>query len=181
VQDRPPRHIRGSCGIGQERETERHFRVTMGGGGGVGHTGGGCRCLTSGHTVVEVVDADNRQTDVAACRVDEMIAADGEEVAVTAENHYIQFGIGELHARGEGDGPAMGGVIGVQPDIPGGPARAANTRYHDRLLEIDPASPHGYQARGKSRADATPGAPDMRHTFSTEQLVQRVCRMRLSP
>ena len=174
VQNGPPGHIGRSCSIGQEREVERRFRVAHGSGGGICHTGRGGRCLAAGHAVIEIVDANHCQIDVAACGMDKVVAADGEEVAVTAEDHHIQFGIGELHARGEGNGPAVGGVVGIELDIAGSAARAADPRHHDGLFQIDAASLHGHQTRGKSRADAAPGTPDVRHTLGAKETIKGV-------
>ena len=78
--------------------------------GGQGAVRRGRRILPAGHAVDAVVDDDGGQVDVAAGRVDEVIAADGGGVAVAHDHDHLQLGVGQLHPGGEGQGPAVGRV-----------------------------------------------------------------------
>ena len=49
-----------------------------------------------------------------------------EQIAVAAEDRDLEVGTGHLEAGGEGNGPAMGGVEGVEFHIAGDAARAAD-------------------------------------------------------
>ena len=166
--------IGGARRPGQQRQIEGRFRVSDRRGGGFGQMGRGGRHLAAGHAVVQVVDADHGQVHVAPGRMDEVIAADGEQIAVAAEDHDVQLGIAQLQPGGKGNGPAMGGVKRVELDIPGGPARTADARYHAGFLQIDAAGLHGRQAGGKGGADAASRAPDMGNAIRADQIVQRM-------
>ena len=48
-----------------------------------------------------VVEQQDVQIDVAPQRVHQVIAADGQAVAVAGDDPDIQFGIGQLHAGGD--------------------------------------------------------------------------------
>ncbi len=73
--------------------------------------------LTACHSVIQVVDADYGHVHVPAGRVDKMIAADGEEIAVSGNNHDFCLRSGPASAGGKGNGPSMCGVKRIQPDI----------------------------------------------------------------
>ena len=68
--------------------------------------------------------------------MNEVIAADGEEVPVAAEDRYRQVRPDQGQAGGEGDGPSMGGVVGVHVQITGHPARTADSGNHGRLIHL---------------------------------------------
>ena len=68
--------------------------------------------------------------------MNEVIAADGKEVPVPAEDRDRQVRPHQGQAGGEGDGPAVGGVVGVQVQITGHPARTADSGNHGRLIHL---------------------------------------------
>ena len=146
VENGPPGHIGRPRRIGQKRQVERRLGIPQRGGGRFGHARSRCRSLASGHAVVEVVYANHREIHVPPCGMDEMIAADGEQVAVAAEHDHVELRVGQFHARREGNGPAVGGVIGVELDVACRTPRTPDPRYHHRLVEIEAASLHGDQA-----------------------------------
>ena len=79
--------------------------------------GSGGRGLAAGHGVDQIVDADDFEIDVAAGGVDQMIASDGREIAVTGVDDYVQLWIRQLEAGGEGNGAAVRGVERIQLDV----------------------------------------------------------------
>jgi hypothetical protein len=121
--------------------------------------------------VVEVVDADDRQVDVAARGVEEVVAADGHEVPVAAEDHDMELGVGQLEARGERNGPAVGRVEGIDLDVAGDPARAADPRDDGQLVERDLALLQGLGETVDADPDAAGRAPDVRHPVHPHEIV----------
>src|SRR5437868_8269289 len=91
-----------------------------------GVLGSGRRSLPARHGVSQVVDADHFQIDVAAGSVNQVIAADGGEVAVSGVNDDVQLRIRQLQSGGEGDGAAVRGVKRVELHVSGHAARTAN-------------------------------------------------------
>ena len=63
-----------------------------------------------------------------------------DEIAVTTEDHDLHPGLRHLQSGGEGDGPAVGGVEGVDPHVARDPARAADTGDDRQIVGIDPRS-----------------------------------------
>ena len=67
----------------------------------------GGRVLSLGQAVDLVVEEDDVQIDVAADGVDEVVAADGQRVAVACRDPHVEPRIGHLDARGHGIGAAV--------------------------------------------------------------------------
>ena len=169
---------KGGAGAGrQERNVKGAVQVAVGGGGGLVAGGGGGGILAAGHAVDVVVEADDREAQVPAGGVDQVVAADGGAVAVTGEDDDVQLGIGHLDARGKGDGPAMGGVDGVEVQIArraGGAADAGDdddvvpvkigVRVVDQLVQSHRHVPH-------DDAVAAAGAPDVGQVVDTHILM----------
>lgn len=86
---------------------ERVFFVAERRGLGCGPVGGGRRALTTGHTVYVVTHHDNREVDVALCRVYHMVAAYAGAVAVTGEHDDGLIRVHNLQALGLGNGAAV--------------------------------------------------------------------------
>ena len=89
-----------------------------------------------GHAVIEIVHADHRKVHVAPCRVDEVIAADCKQVPVAAENDHRKLGVGELHAGGKRNRPAVRGVVGIEIDIARAPSRTSYPRDYRGLCRV---------------------------------------------
>ena len=78
-------------------------------------------------TVDTVVQQNHVQVDVAAVGMDEVVAADGESVAVAAHLPYGEFRIGNLATGGNGSGTSVNGVHAVGIHIVGQTAGTADT------------------------------------------------------
>lgn len=74
-----------------------------------------------------VVQQNHVQVDVAAVGMDEVVAADGESVAVAAHLPYGEFRIGNLATGGNGSGTSVNGVHAVGIHIVGQTAGTADT------------------------------------------------------
>jgi hypothetical protein len=74
------------------------------------------RGLLLGQAVDEVVHDEISHVDVFAPAVIDMIASDGESIAVAAEQKHMQIGPGEADARRQRDGAAMNVVRAVAVD-----------------------------------------------------------------
>jgi hypothetical protein len=72
------------------------------------------RGLASGHGIDEIVDADDFQIDIAASCVNEVIAANGREIAIARVHDHVEPGIGQLQPCGERNRAAMRSVKGVE-------------------------------------------------------------------
>src|SRR4030066_292219 len=97
VEGRPAGDVDRADGFGQEGQVEGRFKVAEGGSRKGGPFGGWRGHLPAGHGVVEVIDADDRDVDVPPGGVDEVVAADGDDVAVAAEDDDFELGVGQLH------------------------------------------------------------------------------------
>ena len=67
-----------------------------------------------------------------------MVAADRGGVAVAGDDDHVQLGVGHLDPGGERDGPAVGGVQGVEIHVARHSARATDTRDEYRVLSAPP-------------------------------------------
>ncbi len=88
-------------GIRQKRKVEGLFRISQGV-VVVREPRGGGRDLASGHSVIQVVDAHHGDVDVPAGCMDEMIAADGKKIPVSAEHDDLQLRVGQLDSVANG-------------------------------------------------------------------------------
>ncbi len=92
--------------------------------------------MPSRHPIVEIVDANDGHVNVAPGSVDEVIAADSDEIAVAAKDHHLELRVGQLEPGGEGDSPPVGGMKGIQLDIASHSPRAADARNDSHLVQI---------------------------------------------
>ena len=67
----------------------------------------GRRVLALGQPVDLVVEQQDREVDVAAQRVDEVVAADRQRVAVAGDDPHVEVGPGHGQAGGDGRRPAV--------------------------------------------------------------------------
>ena len=89
----------------------------------------GGRVLALRQSVDLVVEEDDVQVHVAADGVDEVVAADGQRVAVTGRHPDVQARVGDLHARSHGIGTAVDGVEAEGLHVVDEARRAADTRH----------------------------------------------------
>ena len=107
-----------------------------------------------------VVHQEIGQVEVSAGRVEEVIAADGEAVAVAADRHDVQLGAGDLDAGRERQGAAMDAVEAVRRDVAGEARRAADAGDDDRLPRLPLQLGHGAVEGGQGAEVAAARAPD---------------------
>src|SRR5277367_7082280 len=94
----------------QIRQVERRIVSPIRIGRGDNVTRRGWSCLTASHCVNKVIDADDLKVQVAPCRMNQVISADGEQVAIPAVHHHVQLWIGQLQASSKRDRTAMSSV-----------------------------------------------------------------------
>ena len=76
---------------------------------------GGCGCdLTACHCEIEIIDHDDRNVEVAAGGVDEVVSSDRSKVAVAGKNDHRKLGADQLDAGCPGEGAAMHTVEGIR-------------------------------------------------------------------
>lgn len=173
MHQRPACDVGGTGGIHQERKAERIFVVAVRRSRCNGRAWRGRRHLTSGHAISEVVVAYNHQVHIPPCRMDQVIAADSGQVALTAEHHHRQFRVGQLDAGSHGNGATMRGVDRIKVDVTRDTSGATDTRYHNQLLGVDAAALDRLGKRVHLGADAAAGTPDMRHAIHAQGVGHR--------
>ena len=85
-------------------------------------------------TVDAVVEEDNFHIHIAAQGVDQVVAADGESVAVAGDDPNVQVRVGDGQPRCQGGRAAVDAVNAVGVHIIGEAAGTANARNKDNLL-----------------------------------------------
>src|ERR1044072_4266694 len=95
------------------------------------------RILPLRHTVAAVVEEDDIEVEVAPERVHEVVAADGETVAVARHDPHAQLRVGSLDAGADGRGAPVNRVEAVDVHVVGEARGAANPRDKDNLLARD--------------------------------------------
>ena len=94
----------------------------------------GWRVLALGQAVNLVVEEDDLEIDVAANGVDQVIAADGQPVAIAGDNPDLEVGAASFQARGEGRRAPVNAVEAVSVHVVRKPARAADARNEHHLF-----------------------------------------------
>ncbi len=102
------------------------FDGAIGAGLGYEATRRGGAVLPFREAVDAVVQQNHVEVDVAAVGVDEVVAADGEAVAVAADLPHVELGVGDLGAGGDGGGAPVDGVHAVGGHVMGQTAAAAD-------------------------------------------------------
>src|SRR6266853_3462435 len=94
------RNERRSRGESQRNRIHGSFDVTERHALGLHANAAGWRRLACGKAIDLVVHDDVEQVHIAAHRMDKMVAANPETVAVATRHHYRQYVIGELQTSG---------------------------------------------------------------------------------
>ena len=97
--------------------------------------------------------------DVAAQGVDEVVAADGQGVAVAGDDPDVEVGPGHGQAGGQGRGPAVDGVDAVGVHVVGEAGGAADAGDEDHVLPRDAELGHEHLDGGEDGVVAAAGAP----------------------
>src|ERR1019366_9399448 len=139
--------------------------------GGSGRPG-----LAAGHGIGEIIDADHLDVHIAARGVNEVVAADGEQVAIAGVDHHLQLRVGELESGGEGDGAPVGGVEAVQVGVSGDATRAADTGDDGDLVQVQLGALQRPGEAVHRGADAAGRAPYVRHAVHAEEGLYRIGR-----
>ncbi len=121
---------------------------------------GGRRGLALGHAVDPVVHDDIGHVDVAPAGVQEMVAADGKTVAVTAGDQDREIGSRDLETGGERQRAAMHAVKAVAVGVGRNPRRAADTGNHCDIFRRDADFRQGTGDRNQHVIVAATRAPD---------------------
>src|SRR6185437_10854179 len=120
---------------------------------------GGGRVLALGQPVDAVVEQQDLQVHVAAQRVDQVVAADGQCVAVAGDHPHAQVGAGGGQAGGDGGGASVDGVHPVGVHVVGEAAGAADPGDEHDVLPRDTQGGHQALDRGQDRVVTTPRTP----------------------
>ena len=120
--------------------------------------------LALGQAVDAVVEQQDFHVDVSADDVHEVIAADGQAVAVAGDHPDVEIGAGEFQAGGEGRRAAVDGVEAVGVHVVREPAGAADAGDEDGFAAVHAelgaglsSSARGWNSR---RSRGTSGRPD---------------------
>src|SRR5204863_3794697 len=117
------------------------------------------RGLLFGQAIDEVVHDEIGHVDVLARAVIDMIAADGETVAVAAKEEDVQVRPGQADAGRERDGTAVNVMRAVAVDEIGKTRRATDARERDDLFVIELAFLEEFVEGRQNRKVPTTWAP----------------------
>ena len=106
-----------------------------------------------------VVEQNHVQIDITADGVDEVIATDGEAVAVAADLPDGEGGVGDLGAGADGSGTAVDGLHGVGVHVVGQTAGAADAADDGGVVGSNANLGHGLVQRGKEEMVTAARAP----------------------
>ena len=90
-----------------------------------------------------VIEEDDLQVDVAAECVNEVVAADGQPVAVAGDYPDLKIGPGHLEPGGNGRSPAVDRVETKGVHVIREPAGAADARDEDQFIAVHPQRGNG--------------------------------------
>jgi hypothetical protein len=127
--------------------------------------------LPAGHAVDVVVQDHGRDPDVAPGGVNQVVAADGQGVAVAHQRDDVELGVGHLDARGEAERPPVGGVHGVEVHVHGQPPGAADARDHDHVVLGDAERVDGADQGAEHDAVPAARAQDVRELLVVPQVL----------
>ncbi len=149
---------------------------------------GGGRGLAGGEAVDLVVVEDGHHVDVAAHRVDEVVAADAVAVTVAHLHDHPELGVGERDAGRERERPAVEAVEALRPIEVGAVAVAADAPDHHVVLKAHAAFGEHLGKRLLHVEVAATGAPrgrqragdlgDLRHSRPPPSASRRPSRVR---
>ncbi|PSK43210.1 hypothetical protein B0E38_07886 [Streptomyces sp. 111WW2] len=120
---------------------------------------GGGGVLALGQAVDPVVEQQDLEVDVAAQGVDEVVAADGERVAVPGDDPDRQVAAGGGEAGGDGGGAAVDGVHPVGVHVVREAGGAADAGDEDDVLAGEAELGHEALHGGEDGVVAAAGAP----------------------
>src|SRR5580658_6170161 len=120
---------------------------------------GGRRILPFGQAVDTVVEEQEFEIDVAAEHMHQMVAADGEAIAVTGNDPYVEVGARDLQPGGEGRCAAVNRMEAVGVHVIGEAAGAADTRDKDNIFARHAEFRHHALDLGQNRVITASGAP----------------------
>ena len=87
------------------------------------------RVLPLGQSINLVVEQQDLEVLVSAQGVDEMVAPDGQAVAVAGDDPDLLVRVGRLHSGGHGQGAAVNGMETVGGHVERKPAAATDSAY----------------------------------------------------
>ena len=101
--------------------------------------------------------------------MDEVVAADSGEIAVTRKDDHLELRPTELEAGGEGYGAPVSRVERVQVHIAGHSSRTADSRNDGRLVEVDVGLVESGGEALDDGADTAGGTPDVGHSIHPQE------------
>ena len=90
--------------------------------------------MALGQAIDPVVEQQDREVDVAAQGMDEVVAANRQRITVTGDDPHPEVLAGRGDTGGDRGGPAVDGVHAIRVDVVGESRRAANARHDHRVL-----------------------------------------------
>ena len=152
-------HERGLGAEGQrdrvERVVHRAHRGGLGDLADLGRRG----VLALGQAVDPVVEQQDLEVDVAAQRVDQVVATDREGVTVAGDDPHRQVTARRGQAGGDGRGAPVDRVHAVGVEVVREARGAADARDEDDVLALEPEVGQEALHRGEDRVVAAAGAP----------------------
>ena len=117
------------------------------------------RVLPLGEPVDLVVEEQDRDVDVAAQGMDEVVAADRQRVAVTGDDPHVQVGASHGQARGDGRRAPVDRVHPVGVHVVREAGCAADARHEGHVLAANAELGHEQLDGGEDRVVAAARAP----------------------
>ncbi|MPM27536.1 hypothetical protein SDC9_74048 [bioreactor metagenome] len=119
----------------------------------------GRRVLALGQPVDPVVEQQDGDVDVAAQRMQQVVAADRQRVPVAGDHEHRQVLPGRRDAGGDRRGAAMDRVHAVRVDVVGEPRRAADAGDDHGVLALDAELGHEALEGGEHGVVTAAGTP----------------------
>src|SRR5512146_2686071 len=118
MERRPTRDVNRAGGLYEMWQVEIRIEGAVRRGRGNDVIRRGRSGLPASHAVDQVVYADNLDVDVAPRGVDQVIAANSRQVAVTGVNNDVQLRIGQLKPGSERNGATVSRVERIEIHVP---------------------------------------------------------------
>ena len=125
--------------------------------------------LSACHRINQVVHTNYFEVDVTACRVNQMVPADGGQIAISRVHNDVELRVRQFHARGKRYRSAVGRVKGIQFHVACDASCAADPRNERQRLQIYLRFDQGAREAVDCRSDPTSGTPDVRHSISSQK------------
>src|SRR5271166_380931 len=106
--------------------------------------------------------------------MNQVVAADGKQIAITGVHHHVQLGVRQLQTGGERNGAAVRGVKRILIDVSGDAARATDAGYDGEVLGVDLGVNQRVSEGVDAGANTAARTPDVGNAVHPQELFHRV-------